>query len=161
MNAITITGTVVGGCREFRKKICLPEDLLSGHEDWMPSFVQGTLNVLFPISELPQFLQSAGLRALDLNESFPPAIYRNGADVPDNTIRPNACNPRRGDLQLWKAILCDHRAQKRHQCFLIRRVDSGYKDKAEILGQQNFRDDCQFVDGHQVSIDIFAGADET
>ncbi len=161
MNVIKIWGEVVGGCRKFREKIHLPEDLLVGHEDWMPSFVQGTLNIQFPISDLPQSLQSAGLRALDLNDSFPPAIYRIGADVPNNTIQPNVDSPRRGDVQLWKAILSNLQTQTEHNCFLIRRVESGYEDKAEILGQQNFRDECQFVDGHLVSIQVFAGEVET
>ena len=157
MNEIEIRGVVVSGCGRFRAEIHLPDDLISGHEAWMASFVQGTLNIQFPTPSLPQPLRAAGLRGLDLNQSFVPAIYRVGTDVPNNTIQPNANNSRRGDLQLWRAVLRNLQAQTEHNCFLIRRVDSGYRDKAEILGQQNFRDECQFEDGHHVTLQVFAG----
>jgi hypothetical protein len=158
MKVIYIHGKVVRGCRKFRDQIFLPADLLSGHEDWMPSFVQGTLNVEFLISTLPICYQLHGLRTLDLNDSFSPSIYRPGTDVPSNTIGPSDQNPRRGDLQLWRAILRNRQTQTEHNCFLIRRVESGYTDKAEILGQHNFRENWNFSDGHQVSIEVFSGA---
>ncbi|WP_201095929.1 hypothetical protein [Thiocystis minor] len=161
MKVIDIQGVVVRGCGKFRKQICLPDDLLSGHGDWMPSFVQGTLNVQFSISQLPRLLQSHGLQALDLKDTFPPSIYRSGADVPGNTIQSNGKNPRQGDLQLWRAILINHQTQTKHKCFLIRRVKSRYRDKAEILGQHNFRENWKFADGHQVSIQVYSGAHET
>ena len=161
MDNISVTGIVVSGCRKFRKQIYLPEDLINAHEAWMPSFVQGTLNVQLSMSDLPRPLRSAGLPALDLSDSFRPAIYRAGTDVPNNTIQPNAENPRRGDLQLWRAILHNHSTQTKHNCFMIRRVGSGYKNIAEILGQQNFRDVNKFKDGDQVSIQVMPGAGET
>ena len=152
---------VVSGCRKFRKQICLPENLLNGHESWMPSFVQGTLNIQLSMSNLPQPLRSAGLPGLDLSDSFRLAIYRTGADVLNNTMQPTAGNPRRGDLQLWRAILHNHKTQTSHNCFMIRRVGSGYRDIAEILGQQNFRDGCKFNDVDKVSIQVLPGAGET
>jgi hypothetical protein len=161
MKVIDIQGVVVSGCGKFRDEILLPNNLLSGYKDWMHAFAQGTLNVRFSISGLPQPLQTNGLKDLDLNDSFPPAIYQSGTVIPSNTIQPNAQNPRRGDLQLWRAILNNCQTRTEHKCYLIRRVGSGYSDVAEILGQQNFHDDCSFADGHQVSIQMFYGTLET
>lgn len=157
MNNFSVSGAVVGGCGRFRDEILLPDDLLIGHDDWMPSFVQGTLNILLSLAELPEPLCSSGLRALDLNRSFPPIIYRSGADIPDNTIKPTAEEPRSGDLQLWRAKLINHNTEAEYSCFLIRRVGSGYRDKAEILGQYNFRSTCDFKDGDNVTLTVFLG----
>jgi len=161
MDRFEITGQIVVGARRFRKEIALPVDLLIGHEAWMDSFVQGTLNVQFPTSTLPEAFHASGLRALDLNSSFQPAIYRSGASVSNNTIQPSAQNPSRGDLQLWKALLENHDTQNEHRCFLIRRVESGYRNIVEILGQHHFRSEFGFSTGNRISITIFAKAGET
>ena len=161
MKAFKARGNVVGGCQKFRELIRLPDNLLAGHEDWMPTFVQGTLNVEVPIASLPNILRSDGFKGLDLNELFPPAIYRAGADVPSNTIQPNTQNPRRGDVQLWRTTMDNLQTRTSFNCFIIRRVESGYKNIAEILGQLNFRDECRFEDGHQISIQVFSGTGET
>ncbi len=156
MDTIVITGKVVDGSGLFRKQIVLPVDLIDGHETWMNSFVQGTLNIQISIASLPATFQSNGLRALDLNDTFKPAIYRCGSAVPNNTIQPNTQNLRRGDLQLWKALLENQETQSEHQCFLLRRVESGYRDKAEILGQHHFKSKFGFSNGHRISITIYA-----
>ena len=123
----------------------------------MESFVQGTLNIQFSASELPVRFQAHGLRSLDLNDSFPPAIYRAGTEVPNNTIKPSSENPRRGDLQLWRSVLVNHQTKTEHQCYLIRRVESGYRDKAEVLGRQNFRCEVGYLNSHTVLLTVYAG----
>lgn len=127
----------------------------------MESFVQGTLNIGFSTVELPAHFRAFGLRSLDLNASFPPAIYRSGTVVPNNTIKPSSENPRRGDIQLWRSVLVNQEIKTRHKCYLIRRVESGYRDKAEILGQQDFRREVGFLTNHSVCLTVYAGLGET
>jgi len=155
MGTFRFNGRVVDGGGLFRKQIGLPANLLSGYEEWMPEFVQGTLNIQFSIPELPSEFHGMGLRFLDLNENFPPKIYRAGSDIENNTIQPSSVNPRKGDLQLWQAFLFNQQTDTEHKCFLMRRVESGYRDKAEILGECNFREKCGFLNGHQVTVTVY------
>ena len=161
MNTIEFNGRIADGSGVFRQQIGLPTNLLSGYEDWMSEFVQGTLNIQLSIAELPSEFHSFGLRFLDLNEAFPPKIYRVSSDIENNTIQPSSANPRRGDLQLWRAVLVNHQTKTKHKCFLMRRVESGYRDKAEILGECNYREKCGFLNYHQVTVTVYADAQET
>ena len=158
MKSFTFNGRIVDGSGLFRKQIGLPTDLLSGNEEWMPQFVQGTLNIQFLIPELPTEFHATGLQYLDLNEAFPPIIYRVASDIQNNTIQPNSDNPRRGDLQLWRAVIINHQTKTEHRCFLMRRVESGYRDKAEILGEYNFREKCDFINDHLVTVKVYTDA---
>lgn len=153
-------GSVVDGSGLFREQIGLPEDLLVGFEHWMPRFVQGTLNIKLSILELPSEFHNQGLRWLDLNDNFPPDIYRVGTDIENNTIKPSKTNLKRGDLQLWRTVLFNEQTDSEHKCFLMRRIESGYKDKAEILGESNFRERYGFQNQHQVRVTVFASRRE-
>jgi hypothetical protein len=157
MNYLMFNGIVASGCGLFRKEIVLPENLISDQESWMPTFVQGTLNIQLMLSELPKGFGPEGLRFIDLNKDYPPDIYRLGSEVENNTLKPNSERPQRGDLQLWKALLTHKRTSTSHKCFLMRRVGSGYRDKAEILGQSNFKENWDFQNGDQVSVTTLVG----
>lgn len=161
MTTLKVNGRVVDGSGLFRKQIGLPADLLSGHEEWMSEFVPGTLNIQFVMSELPSEFHGEGLRCLDLSDAFPPSIYRAASDIDNNTIQPTATNPRRGDLQLWIALLVNHQTNTEHRCFLMRRVGSGYRDKAEILGERNFRETWAFQNDHKVTVTIYSDMRKT
>lgn len=159
MSTLKFNGRIVDGAGLFKTQIALPDDLLAGYENWMPEFVQGTLNIHFP--KLPGEFHGMGLRFLDLNDTFPPTVYRDGSDIFNNTIQPDSTNPRRGDLQLWRAILVNHQTNTEHKCFLIRRVGSGYRDKAEILGQFNFRETWAFRNDQLVTVTVYSDGRET
>lgn len=103
MSSILLSGKVSGGCGKFAKEITLPNDLIN-QQNWISSFVQGTMNIKINTCESAIQLPRQ-MRSLDKNSAFPPCTYRNGSDVINNTLIPTKDEPYQGDVQLWRAIL--------------------------------------------------------
>ncbi|MFC1567970.1 hypothetical protein ACFL3K_02080, partial [Pseudomonadota bacterium] len=152
---LKLNGHVVDGCKQFKEKIVLPPDLLKDDPDWINVFVQGTLNVKLDPTSMALFEVNQGLHTLDINLSHPPHVYRDGREIENNTIQPTNDLPFNGDFQLWRANLMNGRLGTSYNCYLIRRVGSGYQDIAEILGSFHFRSKGNFLTGDPVKVDVY------
>lgn len=158
---IKFIGVVSKGCGLFANQNPLPTTVaeLAHLEDWPNSFEQGTFNIKVNKENIPIIanfdFMSQGVRCLDLHPEFPPAAYLNYSVIPNNTITPEKKGENAGDLQFWKTTLHVPDKSISHNCYMLRRVRSGYAFDIELVSNLHLRNDFGLENGGQVILTVF------
>lgn len=161
---INFEGKVCGGAGLFAKenKIPSPINELSGLGEWPDTFEPGTFNIQVAASKWPEIhgldFPSRGVSCLDRSSIFPPALYLDHSNIPNNTLNPNNRGEFGGDLQFWRALIQLEGISENVYCYMLRRVKSGYRDKVELVSNIKIRSTYNLSDGHPVELTIFSGS---
>ena len=157
---IELKGIVSNGSDKFTKEILLPTNVpeLANIDNWPDSLVQGTFNIKISTTEFPDLecfnLNELGVRRLDRSSNFLPIAYLDHSIIPKNTITPNMKGEYAGDLQFWKAILNFPNKNIIHNCYMLRRVKSGYAYDIEFVSNIHLKTEFDIVNDDNVFITL-------
>ena len=155
---ITVDGFYASGSNRFAVEILLPGKDVIGIEEW--SVVKGTFNVRVAEESLLHCgllgVDTKKVKALDRNPDFKPAAYLRYDAIPNNTLYPgsNGRSEYCGDLQIWRCCLSLPRRDMNVDCFVFRRVDSGYRYIVEIVSDTHISSRYGVNHGEPVSLTI-------
>lgn len=163
---ITFVGKYGGGASLFASENVLPNPIeeLSQIAQWPHSFVPGTFNIDVDVSKWPQIeglnFRLRGVTCLDRTDLFQPAAYLHYTTIPNNTLNPMKNGEYAGDLQFWRAVLRLQGIEETVNCYMLRRVKSGYRNKIEVVSDIHFKDTFQIQHGHYVELTVFSKSNQ-
>jgi hypothetical protein len=162
MQMLTFVGTYSSGASRFAKEIDLSATIgpLKEINGWPHSLVPGTFNIDIDESNWPVIpdldFNTSGVGCLDRSHSFPPVVYLDYSVVPKNTLNPEKSGEFGGDLQFWRAIMRINQANEPLNCYMMRRVRSGYRTKIEVVSDVHISTKYELVHGHAIELRVLA-----
>lgn len=153
---LTFHGVVTDGIGRFGNDMIVPgvSSISSPIRDWPDVLHPGTFNVLVRALP-PEYLERIGpnVAALD-HRKFLPEAELGWAEIERNTLTPTRARPDRGNAQIWRATIKVEQTGRHAQCWVLRRIGSGYRDKFECVAAVRLRDELAVVSGDRVRLEM-------
>jgi CTP-dependent riboflavin kinase len=135
-------GVYVKGEGVFSVIIQIPGhcDFTKSIEGWPAVMHEGTLNVKIDPDGFPQELISHfGSKSV---KHFDSRRFRPEAEIPahaigGNTLLPTEVCPDKGNGQVWNANIIELKSQNSKDCWVFRRIGSGYGDVLELVAEES------------------------
>ena len=156
---IGFNAKVCDGQGDFARDHTICDSILQMDIGWLQRIEPGTLNlkISIPSSKGPsgEALGSNGVKVLDLNPSFKPHIYLDHLEIVGNTLSRRRTNSSKiGDGQFWRAkAKVDNVTEIK--AYMLRRVDSGFRDRIELIADCHLRTKYGFKNGDEVVLQVF------
>jgi hypothetical protein len=161
---IEFKGKVVSGWIKH-SELAIPgkSKLPSAPSDWPETLCPGSLNIEISVNDLPKELDNLGpgmlIKKLD-NGILKPVLIIKQEDIINNTIGPNGPVKGRGDAQVWRAKLLVEKSKNMHDCWVLRRLDSGMTKHLELASTEHLRQALNLLDGDKVSVLLEGGIED-
>lgn len=123
--------------------------------DWPLTLYPGSLNIL--VSSYPEQLADRGLpsKVAALDEGcFQPAFEIPGTAMQNNVLVPTQGQPRRGDAQVWHAVIRRIADSLSVGCWVLRRIGSSVGEQLEFVAGERLRD-RGLQDGDFVAVSLY------
>lgn len=140
--SLEFSGRYAKGATLFSQKIQIPgqceiNKLIDG---WPASVHPGTMNVKidpegFPPALISRF-RTKSVKHLD-SSLFRPITEIPAHAIGGNTLPPTDTWPERGNGQVWHARITNQKSQNIRDCWLLRRIGSGYADVLEFVAGES------------------------
>jgi CTP-dependent riboflavin kinase len=126
-------------------------------DDWPETLHPGSLNVKIAEDGYPvQLLNRCPGTLVEKLDSrmFAPAFEIPRDAIENNGLKPKRNKPRRGDAQVWRALLAFPTHARPVECWVLRRFCSTIKRQLEIVSDKHLRKEFGLVDGVQVAVKL-------
>lgn len=145
METLVFEGRTAGGADRFAAELRVPgsNELQFEIPGWPVRLFPGTLNIKinaggFPPKFLTRF-GSPSIKRLD-SRLFKPIVELPAHLIANNTLPPAKERPDRGNAQIWRATLFVVGSQAKTDCWVLRRIGSGYDNVLECVSAQPLRE---------------------
>jgi len=161
---IEFDATVCDGQGDFARDHTIDDAVLEMDLGWIQRVEPGTLNlkISIPSTKGPsgEALGATGIKVLDLNPSFTPHIYLDHSEIVGNTLSHRRTpGSKIGDGQFWRAKITKVDSAFEAKAYMLRRVDSGFRDRVELIADCHLRTTNGLKNGDKVALQVFCQTD--
>ena len=142
MAELKFRGAYARGANLFARQIHIPGDseFTKTIKGWPAVVHPGTMNVKISPDGFPQELISRfGSKSVKHFDSrlFKPIIELTANVIGGNTLLPTETEPSRGNGQIWGTTITEQKSQNKMDCWVFRRIGSGYTDVLECVAGES------------------------
>ncbi len=157
MEFLKFEGVYAEGSGYFSVKIQIPGhcDFTKPIEGWPAVMHEGTMNVKINSDGFPQELISRfGSKSV---KHFDSRRFKPEAEIPaqaigGNTLRPTEACPDEGNGQVWSATIIELKSQNSKDCWVFRRIGSGYGEVLELVAEESISSALSLKYGDPVTV---------